>query len=147
MNAAIAAAFWLPLLVSCSTGYGDHRCAKLVSSKGDALYVKTYNWGITGDGQLSTLAGDAAPIGFADRGNAGVVNGLEPFLYRFEQDTLTLYSRSHLPPFSLPGSSITVRYQVVDNPDHMNLRRLADHSPYYRVPEPQPGDASYQLKL
>ncbi|RZK31941.1 MAG: hypothetical protein EOO61_17405 [Hymenobacter sp.] len=147
MDAKTLAAFFLPLLTSCSTESGDYRCAKLISSKKETLYVKTYNWGINGDSQLSTLADNDVPIGFEDKGKSAIVAGLEPFIYRFAQDTLTLYSRSTLPSFPLHCSSITVRYELVDNPSYMNLHRLLRHKPYYSVPESQPGDAYYQPKL
>jgi hypothetical protein len=78
--------------------------------------VKTYNWGVNNTSQLSTLASDETPIRFEDKGNSTVVEGLEPFIYRFAQDTLTLYSRSPLPSFPLHCSSIAVRYEVVDDP-------------------------------
>jgi hypothetical protein len=146
MNAKILAPSLLALLASCSTDYGDYRCAKLVSSKKEILYVKTYNWGINGDSQISTLASDDTPIGFEDKGKSTVVSGLEPFIYRFAQDTLTLYSRSPLPAFPLHCSSITVRYEVVDNPRYMDLHLLLRRKPYYSVPESQPGDAYYQPK-
>jgi len=147
MNAKALAPFLLSFLTSCSTDYGDYRCAKLVSSKKETLYVKTYNWGVNGDSQLSTLAGNDTPIGFEDKGKPMIVEGLEPFIYRFAQDTLTLYSRSPLPAFPLHCSSIAVRYEVVDNARYMDLHLLLRHKPYYSVPESQPGDAYYQPKL
>jgi hypothetical protein len=147
MNAKILAGFFLPLLTSCSTEYEDYRCAKLVSSKQEAFYIKTYNWGINGDNQLSTLADNDVPIGFEDKGEPTIVAGLEPFIYRFAQDTLTLYSRSPLPFFPLHCSSITVRYELVDNPRYMDLHQLLRHKSYYSVPESQPGDDYYQPKL
>lgn len=126
MIAQLYAAFLLLLLSSCSPNLGDgeYRCATLVSSSQERFYVKTYSWGLTGDRQLSTLSRENTPLGFEDQGNPMVVEGLEPFLYRFANDTLTLYSRSALPSFPLHGSSIIVRYELVDNARYMDLQLL-----------------------
>ena len=136
MTAPLFAAFLLLLLPSCSStlGDGDYQCATLVSSSQERFYVKTYSWGLTGDRQLSTLSRDDTPIGFEDKGSPLVVEGLAPFIYRFANDTLTLYSPSPLPSFPLHGSSIIVRYELVDNACYMDLQLLTGHKPYYRVP-------------
>jgi len=100
---------------------GDFRQTRLVSSKGDTLYVKAYTWGVTGDQQLSTIADSDAPIGWDDQQRADIVAGLEPFLYRFALDTLTLYARAPLPRFAIRAPSVVVQYRQVDNPQFMTL--------------------------
>jgi hypothetical protein len=92
-----------------------------VSSQGDTLYVKAYNWGLTGDKQLSTIADTDEPIGWTDQRRADIVVGLDPFLYRFAQDTLTLYARSPLPRFAIRAPSVVVQYRVLDNRKFMTL--------------------------
>ena len=67
-----------------------------------------------------------------------VVEGLEPFLYRFAHDTLTLYSRSPLSSFPVQSSSLIVRYELVDNPRYMALQLLTSHKPYFKVPVAHP---------
>ena len=62
----------------------------LVSSKGEKIYVNTLNWGITDDNQISVVSND--PDKAKDRSDSSdVVKGLDPFIYRFKNDTLGLY--------------------------------------------------------
>ena len=135
------------LATSCSTEQGEYRCKKFVSSKQQAFYVKSYNWGITGDSQLSTISGNDDQIGFEDKNKPHIIEGLEPFIYRLEHDTLTIYSRVTLNPFVINCPSLTVQYRTVDNPQYMSLHLLTRHKPYYAVPEAQPGDYNYKPKL
>jgi len=128
----------LVLTASCTGGDdagGDYRGVALLSSTGDALYVKSYRWGLTGDKQLSTVADTNAPIAFEDRGKPGIIEGLDPFQYRFAHDTLTLYARAPLPAFAIRCPSIVVQYRLVDNPSYMALYEPLGNSAYHRVPE------------
>ncbi|MBF9238081.1 hypothetical protein I2I05_11810 [Hymenobacter sp. BT683] len=128
----------LLLTASCATGDGaggEYRSTALVSSTGDTAYVKSYRWGLTGDKQLSTIAGTDEPIGLADRGKPGLVEGLDPFQYRLAHDTLTLYARAPLPAFALRCPSLVVEYRLVDNAQYMALYEPLGNSAFHRVPE------------
>ncbi|AIZ65391.1 hypothetical protein PK28_17105 (plasmid) [Hymenobacter sp. DG25B] len=127
----------LVLTASCSEGDGAngvYQEVPLVSSAGDTLYVKSYNWGLTGDHQLSTISDTNVPIGWDDQQRQDIVKGLDPFLYRFAHDTLTVYTRAPLPDFNIRCPSIVVRYQLVDNPQYMSLYEQVGKQSYYRVP-------------
>ncbi len=54
--------FLLLAATSCSTEYGDYQYVKLASNKKDTIYVKSYNWGVTGNGQLSSISDNSDPI-------------------------------------------------------------------------------------
>ncbi|NVO33117.1 hypothetical protein [Hymenobacter lapidiphilus] len=127
------------LLTSCGEdgdgANGVYSSAALVSSKGDTVFVKSYNWGITSDSQISIVADNNRPIGWDDQGQPGMVKGLDPFQYRFAHDTLTLYTRSPLPPFAIRCPSIVVQYQLVDNSRYMPFYEPLGNSTYHRVPE------------
>ncbi|WP_201986891.1 hypothetical protein [Hymenobacter rubidus] len=108
---------------------GGYRQTRLVSSKGDTLYVKAYYWGLTNDKQLSTVADTDEPIGWGNQRRADIVVGLDPFLYRFAQDTLTLYARAPLPHFPIRAPSVVVQYREVTNPEYMTLFHQLSKTP------------------
>ena len=120
---------------SCSDESDDYQVSKLVSSKGDALYVKSYNWGVTGDKQISTISDNGDPLNFEEKDEPRVVKGLDPFIYRFEHDTLTIYSRTAINRFLVHCPSIVIQYKHVDNPDYMDLCQLMGDKSYHLVPE------------
>lgn len=130
---------FLVLLTSCGKdgdgANGDYHGVALVSSKGDTVFVKSYNWGLTGDSQISTVADNDRPIGWDDQSQPGIVKGLDPFQYHFTHDTLTLYAHSPLPAFAIRCSSIVVQYQLVDNSRYMPFYEPLVNSTYHRVPE------------
>ncbi|MBG8556141.1 hypothetical protein [Hymenobacter guriensis] len=127
----------LLLTASCSEGDGAngvYQGVPLVSSAGDTLYIKAYNWGLTGDHQISTISDTNVPIGWDDQQRPEMVKGLDPFLYRFAHDTLTVYTRAPLPAFAIHCPSIVVQYQLVKNHQYMGLYEQLSKQTYYRVP-------------
>ena len=78
------------LFNSCFNTFIDsQRCKELVSSKGEKVYIKSINWGVTGDKQATIITSDIERMK-TRTDTAGAVHILEPFLYRFKNDTLTL---------------------------------------------------------
>ncbi|MDB5267289.1 MAG: hypothetical protein JWP58_329 [Hymenobacter sp.] len=122
-------------IASCNGESDDSHVTKIVSSKGEALYVKSYNWGITGDKQISTISDNDDPLEFGEKNEPHIVKGLDPFIYRFEHDTLIIYSRIAVNPFSVHCPSIVIQYKIVDNPDYMDLYQLIGSNTYHVVPE------------
>jgi hypothetical protein len=122
-------------IASCSGESDDSQVSKLITSKGEALFVKSFNWGITGDKQISTISDNADPLDFGEKNEPYVVKGLDPFIYRFEHDTLVIYSRTVINPFSVHCPSIFIQYKLVDNPEYMGLYQLMGNSAYHVVPE------------
>ncbi|MBD1422577.1 hypothetical protein [Sphingobacterium chuzhouense] len=63
---------------------------ELISSKDEKLYINTLNWGMTGDKQYTVITKD--PTRLRERKDIiGGVDGLSPFVYKFANDTLTIY--------------------------------------------------------
>jgi len=78
------------LFSSCFNTFVDSvRCKEIVSSKGEKVYIKSINWGVTGDKQATIITSDIERMK-TRTDTAGAVHILEPFLYRFKNDTLTL---------------------------------------------------------
>jgi len=78
------------LFSSCFNPFEDTlNCKEIVSSKGEKVYIKSINWGVTGDKQATIITSDIERMK-TRTDTAGAVHILEPFLYRFKNDTLTL---------------------------------------------------------
>jgi hypothetical protein len=106
---------------------------ELVSSKGEKIYICSTIWGVTGDYQLSTVTKNKDK--FNDiRDTTGSVKGLNPFEYKFKNDTLTLYFRSEI-SYHIAESFYTViiQYKIMDA-DYYKGRDTSFHS----VPDLEP---------
>jgi hypothetical protein len=99
---------------------------ELVSSKGEKIYINTYNWGVTGDHQWSIITHDKNRLKEGKIDSAGAVKGCAPFLYFFNNDTLTLYGSNYKPIEEF--YTITIMYATMPNPWN-------DISQLHRVPE------------
>ncbi len=101
-----------------------HRQVELVSSNNkSALYIKTENWGVTGDSQRTIITTDNGDDFEVDSTRQIIFDGLEPFLYRQNNDTLVLYvwTKATIPKdFKSPWTIIQIE---VDNLKMMDLRR------------------------
>lgn len=64
---------------------------ELSSSKGTKIYLKSKNWGLTFDHQLSVISNNSSQKWEVDSLKDYVFPGLQPFLYEFKNDTLFLY--------------------------------------------------------
>ncbi|GAA4779414.1 hypothetical protein GCM10023231_02730 [Olivibacter ginsenosidimutans] len=84
------------------------------SSKKEKIYVNTLNWGVTDDHQISAISLNADKV--RDRSDTvGSVKGLDPFVYRFKDDTLTLYFDGEVNYRLLDKmKTVFVRYQTLD---------------------------------
>lgn len=85
------AAFSLIVNMGCSSDVKDtFNSEELISSKGERIYINTLNWGVTDDYQMSAISNNKDKV--RERSDTlDVVKGLEPFIYTFKNDTLTLY--------------------------------------------------------
>ncbi len=100
-----------------------HRQFELVSSDNKSrLYIKTENWGITGDSQQTIITSDNDEFEI-DSTRQIIFNGLEPFLYKQSSDTLVLYVRTKAKIPHDFKSTWTIIQIEVDNPKMMDLRR------------------------
>lgn len=125
----IIISFFLLLFSSCSSNSytDDINCRELVSSKGEKIYVLSTNWGITGDYQLSSITKNKNKY-TNNRDILGSVSGLNPFEYRFENDTLTLYFRNEVSYRVLDSfKTITIQYKTMDA-NYYDKRDTSFHS-------------------
>lgn len=94
---------------------------ELVSEDYHKLYIKSKNWGVTGDHQLTMISTEDEREFEIDSTKQIIFNGLEPFLYKVSNDTLflTLRQRSKIPDGF--KSRWTIIQKEVDNQTMMNL--------------------------
>lgn len=69
---------------------GTFNTLKLKSSQGESIYVNSLNWGLSDDSQLTTISLDSLKLK-NNRDTLGTVYGLNPFIFSFSNDSLTLY--------------------------------------------------------
>ena len=96
---------------------------ELVSTDNEKLYIKSTNWGVTGDHQLTIISIDDEREFEIDSASQIIFRGLEPFLYKVSNDTLflTLRQKSRIPDGF--NSRWTIIQKEVDNPTMMNSMR------------------------
>lgn len=112
------------------------RSKVLRSSKGEYLYINSVNYGMTSDHQMIIITKDRDRLKF-ENDTANIVFGLDPFLYTFDNDTLTLYFNQSI-SYKVKDnfSSIKVDYKIVSNSDFMNLIQVAIFDrKLFRVPD------------
>ncbi|WP_129716152.1 hypothetical protein [Pedobacter sp. SYP-B3415] len=63
---------------------------ELTSSKGEKIYINSLNWGVTDDYQMTAISKDKKKARHRSD-SINVIKGLDPFFYRFRNDTLNLY--------------------------------------------------------
>ncbi|GEP52738.1 hypothetical protein FNO01nite_34100 [Flavobacterium noncentrifugens] len=80
----------LALLGSCnSNAEGTLNHEELISLNGERIYINSLNWGVTDDSQITLITDRSENIKSTDTIES--IKGLEPFIYKFEKDTLNLY--------------------------------------------------------
>lgn len=94
----------------------------LSQNKKSTIYIKTKNWGVTGDHQLTVVSTSPEKEFEPDSTKEMIFKGLEPFLYKSNKDTLFLFvwEKSIIP--ENVRSKWIVKQTEVDNPKMMNLR-------------------------
>ena len=93
---------------------------ELVSTGKQKLFIKTKNWGVTGDHQMTIITTDDQEEFIIDSTKQVIFKGLDPFLYKVSSDTLflTLRQKSRIPANF--KSHWTIIQTEVDNPTMMN---------------------------
>ena len=107
----------------------------LTSSRGEKIYINTLNWGLTGDDQMSIVSSGKNRL--KQRADSlGVILGLEPFVYTFKNDSLTLYfdreityrTKEHF-------RTVKIKYVCLDQKNYKKIRTKAyDNIEYHSVP-------------
>jgi len=77
-------------LNSCVDVHDTFRSKRLVSSKGEKIYINTLNWGVTDDYQYTVISKDSNKLR-ERKDTIGGIKGLTPFVYKFSADTLTIF--------------------------------------------------------
>ena len=97
-----------------------YKRVEFVSVDNDKLFIKSKNWGVTGDHQLTIISTEEEREFEIDSTRQIIFNGLEPFLYKVSNDTLFLMLRqkSRIPDGF--NSRWTIIQKEVDNPTMMN---------------------------
>ncbi|WP_316820380.1 hypothetical protein [Pedobacter gandavensis] len=86
------------------------------------IYIKTKNWGVTDDYQLTVVSTSPEKEFEPDSTKEMIFKGLEPFLYKSNKDTLCLFVREKsIIPENIRSKWI-VKQTEVDNPKMMSLR-------------------------
>lgn len=123
------------LLLSCKNNDDGFRSKVLLSSKGERLYINTYNYGMTGDHQITIISKDKDKLRYS-RDTLGTVAGLEPFVYSFEKDTLTLVFNGTI-TYKVKDTfeTIKISYDKVPNPKYMDyMQKAVNNDGFHCVP-------------
>jgi hypothetical protein len=132
------AAFSLVVNMGCSSDVKDtFNSEELISSKGERVYINTLNWGVTDDYQISAISNNKDKV--RERSDTlNVVKGLEPFIYTFRNDTLTLYFDGEV-NYKIKGDfeTIHVNYIPLNKKAYKEIRTKAynNEGGYYSVPK------------
>lgn len=108
----------------------------ITSSTGEKIYINSLNWGMTDDNQMSVVTSN--PKRLSDRTDSiHTVDGLDPFFYSFENDTLKLFFDRHITyNVSENFKSIILKYVALDAREYAKIRRQAyENAGYYAVPK------------
>lgn len=113
----------------------DHFNSKcLTSSNGEHIYINTYVYGITGDHQRTIISKNKDRLR-EKSDTVGSIMGIDPFIYSFQNDTLTLIFNNII-TYSIADTfeSIYVIYKKIPNPQYMEYMQKAINSKdYHRV--------------
>lgn len=129
--------FFYTCLISCCTLQMEDtfNSRELISSKGERIYINSINWGVTDDHQLTLISKDKEKIRNR-RDTNSAVKGLEPFIYTFKNDTLTLFFNKKI-TYNVDEhfNTIVIIYSALSPEYYSEIRKLAiENSKYYIVP-------------
>lgn len=96
---------------------------ELISEKDNSkIYIKSKNWGMTGDHQITVISGSGEREFEVDSTTQLVFHGLEPFLYQVKEDSLILYVREKVGVPEGFKTNWVVKQNEIENPEMMRLR-------------------------
>ncbi|MBL3550534.1 hypothetical protein [Chryseobacterium sp. KMC2] len=124
-------------IISCNNKLGSQQLnqSEIASSKGEHIYISTINLGITGDKQF-TLITNKKIVNVKDFDKTNSLEGLDPFIYSFSNDTLNLYFRNSV-RYKVPFNteSIKINYFELNNADYIELyKKTFENKLYHAVP-------------
>lgn len=103
-----------------------YNSVELISTKNQKLFIKSKNWGVTGDSQITIITNDEEREFEIDSTKQIISKGLEPFLYKVSNDTLFLTLRQKIKIPNGFNSNWIIIQNEVDNPTMMDLRHDKD---------------------
>ena len=123
--------------LACSSPIRDtFNSVVLTSSAGEKIYINSLNWGMTDDNQMSIVTSN--PKRLRDRADSvHTVDGLDPFFYSFENDTLKLFfDRRITYNVSENFKSIMLKYVALNAREYAKISRQAyENAGYCAVPK------------
>jgi len=95
---------------------------KFISSEtSDSVFLKSKVWGVSSNHQIITISKNGEIPFSPDSTNDFMFKGWSPFLYKFENDTLSVFIRSASNEPENFSSDITVVQKILSNSEMMNL--------------------------
>ncbi len=95
---------------------------KFVSSNSsDSVFIKSKVWGVSSNSQIIAISNKGDIPFSADSTYDFLFNGWGPFLYKFKNDTLSVFIRSASNKPTNFRSDITVEQKVLSNPEMIDL--------------------------
>lgn len=95
----------------------------------DKLFIKTKNWGLTGDSKITTISStDNIDFNKKQSDTYYIIEGLDPFFYKQSNDNLILYSMTRI---TVPKNFKTkwkIILNQVDNPTFTSLYKDKGYS-------------------
>lgn len=111
----------LTLLSSCVEMHDTFQTKRLVSSKGEKIYINTLNWGMTDDYQYTIISKDSNRLK-ERKDTIGGISGLTPFIYRLKDDTLTVFLQDgNKMDIKEEFETIELNYVFLNNKDYIKL--------------------------
>lgn len=123
-------------VTSCLPRTDTFNSEMLSSSKGEKIYINSLNWGVTNDHQMSVIT--KTPKRLKERSDTiNVAYGLDPFIYRFENDTLKLFFEDSITcSVKEKFKTIIIESLVMDSKGFDKIRMKAySNDGYYSVPK------------
>ncbi len=122
-------------VISCATNNG-FKSQVLTSSKGELIFINSYNYGITGDNQLTVISKDKDKLKY-NSDTSDAVSGLNPFIYSFKNDTLTLIFNDTITyVIKEEFETINVVYKKISNSQYMDfVQRAVRNDGFHQVPD------------
>lgn len=126
----------ITLFLNCSNVNKDNFTSnKVISSKGEKIYINSLNWGVTNDYQMTAISSN--PNKLHDRTDSiNTVKGIDPFIYSFDNDTLNLFFQYKISYKTEENfKSVKIIYNVVDRKKFIEISEKANiNKIYHKVP-------------
>jgi hypothetical protein len=91
------------------------------STDNSVVYIKSQNWGVTGDRQITVISTNGVREFEPDSTEEYIFNGLGPFLYHVKGDSLILNVRSKVKIPNNFKSSWKIKQIETENPEMQDL--------------------------